>query len=155
MDMRSRLMIAVCLAALVGVGPGAVRAEVPAAPADPATRAPSATAAEKQPSEKPDEFVVVDAMPKVLVKVEPKYPEAARKRGEQGTVHVRVRVGKDGSVSDVKVPEGKGATPDLDRAAVEALRQWKFQPATAKGKPVATYVVVPVKFRLTEDKKKK
>jgi len=77
----------------------------------------------------------------------PEYPIAARVRGEQGTVRVRVLVGEDGTALQVQLKESSGSKV-LDRAAMEAIRNWKFIPARRGDKPVADWLVVPVRFRL-------
>jgi protein TonB len=90
----------------------------------------------------------VDEMPRPIRTVAPKYPEAARKRGQEGTVLVRTWVETDGGPRKVGVIPGKGVAPDLDQAAVAAVRQWRFEPARKDKEPVAVWVVIPVKFAL-------
>jgi protein TonB len=77
----------------------------------------------------------------------PGYPESARRRGEQGRVVLRVDVSADGLPADVTVAEGSGF-PNLDAAALGAVRQWRFVPATRGGTPVAATAQVPIRFRL-------
>jgi periplasmic protein TonB len=93
-------------------------------------------------------FLDVDEMPKVLKSVPPKYPTDALKRGQEGMVFVRTVVNRKGRTEDVAIVPGKGLAPDLDQAALEAIRQWTFVPAKKKGKPVTISIVIPVKFRL-------
>jgi TonB family protein len=50
---------------------------------------------------------------------------------------------RDGTVGDTKVVK---SVLGFDQAAIDAVRQWKFKPAMAKGKPVAVWVAVPVRF---------
>ena len=85
-------------------------------------------------------------MPKVIYKVEPEYSEQARKAKVQGSVIVTATVGIDGRLRDIRVvtPLGLG----LDERAVEAVSLWRFQPATADGKPVPYPVQIEVNFRL-------
>ena len=78
----------------------------------------------------------------------PKYPVAALRRNEGGTVLLRVSVGSDGSPTDIDVAQRSGSR-DLDRAAINAVRKWEFRPATRNGQPVASIVDVPVEFRPT------
>jgi RNA polymerase sigma-70 factor (ECF subfamily) len=61
---------------------------------------------------------------------------------------VKARIGKDGSVLEAKVGGGESASPALEKAALDAVRGWTFTPARAKGQPVETWVVLPVKFKL-------
>lgn len=77
----------------------------------------------------------------------PGYPESARRRGEQGRVVLRVDVSADGLPVDVTVAEGSGF-PSLDAAALGAVRQWRFVPATRGGTPIAATAQVPIRFRL-------
>ncbi|HZH42595.1 MAG TPA: TonB family protein [Lysobacter sp.] len=76
----------------------------------------------------------------------PRYPAQALRRGESGTVLLRVAVGADGVPTEVAVANGSGSRL-LDRAAVDAVRRWRFTPATANGEPVADTVQVPIEFR--------
>ncbi|MCD9026863.1 TonB family protein [Luteimonas sp. BDR2-5] len=78
---------------------------------------------------------------------EPTYPPAAARSREQGTVILLVQVDADGSATDVTI-ETRSGSRDLDRAAVDAVRKWTFQPAIEGGKPVASAVRVPVDFKL-------
>ena len=85
--------------------------------------------------------------PEVTNKVDPKYPEETRKEGVSGTVILDVVIDSTGAVEDVNVLED----PDtrLSAAAVDAVRQWRFEPARDKnGKPIAVCYVLTVKFHL-------
>jgi protein TonB len=73
--------------------------------------------------------------PQPVFKVEPEYTVAARTEGIEGKLKVKMIVGIDGSVTDVEVLSG--VEPALDAAAVAAVKQWRFKPAMACGKPVA------------------
>lgn len=75
----------------------------------------------------------------------PRYPSRALRRGESGTVRVRVEVGPDGRPSQVSVAQASGSR-DLDRAAVDAVRRWRFHPARRNGEPVPGTVIVPISF---------
>jgi protein TonB len=79
----------------------------------------------------------------------PRYPAAARRRGIEGEVLVRVAVGLDGRAERIAVVRSSGSAL-LDEAAVEALERWRFQPAQAGGQPVAATLEIPVIFRLTD-----
>jgi protein TonB len=60
---------------------------------------------------------------------------------------LRVHVASDGRVADVVVQESAGH-PDLDQAAVDAVRRWRFEPARRGTEAVAMWVLLPVEFRL-------
>jgi protein TonB len=77
----------------------------------------------------------------------PSYPEIARRRGEQGRVMLRVNVAADGTPLGVDVSATSGY-PSLDSAALSAVRQWRFVPATQAGTPVSAVAEVPIRFRL-------
>lgn len=75
----------------------------------------------------------------------PQYPAQALRRGEEGTVSVRAEVGPDGVPTSVSLVAGSGSRL-LDRAALDAVRGWRFQPATLDGRPTVSSVVVPIDF---------
>ena len=77
----------------------------------------------------------------------PFYPAKARRRGWQGRVLLEVRVTATGVVAGLKVEQSSGH-PILDQAALKAVRDWRFVPALAVGRPVADIVTVPVHFQL-------
>ncbi|HEV8441805.1 MAG TPA: energy transducer TonB [Methylomirabilota bacterium] len=79
----------------------------------------------------------------------PSYPATARRLGIQGTTVLRVLVRDDGQVGEVEIQTTAGH-PDLDRAAADAVRRWRFEPARKGPEAVATWVLLPVVFRLTE-----
>ena len=84
--------------------------------------------------------------PKVITRVEPKYPEAAREEGQEGTVLVSGVVETDGLLSNARVVKTLGE--DFSKSALEALSQWKFEPGQKAGEPVAVYVQIEMTFRL-------
>lgn len=75
----------------------------------------------------------------------PGYPARALRRGESGTVLVQAHIGPDGIPTSVTVARGSGSRL-LDRAAVDAVRRWRFQPALQDGRPTAGTVNVPIEF---------
>lgn len=77
----------------------------------------------------------------------PRYPIAARRNGEEGTVTLRVRVTANGRAESVSIEQSSGSA-SLDRAALEAVRGWRFVPARQGADPVDAWVLVPVVFRL-------
>lgn len=92
---------------------------------------------------------VLHAKPRYRENPAPEYPWAAQQRGEQGTVLVEAWVRTDGSVGEARVHRSSGVE-DLDRAATQAVRRWRFEPARRDQAPVATWVRVPIRFRLEE-----
>lgn len=78
---------------------------------------------------------------------QPQYTEIARKARIQGVVIVQAIIDKQGNVTSVKLL--KGLPMGLDQAALDAIKQWKFEPATlADGRPVAVYYTLTVNFQL-------
>lgn len=77
----------------------------------------------------------------------PRYPSAALRRREGGTVLVRVEVDPAGMPVGVALVQRSGSR-DLDRAAMQAVRAWRFQPAQRNGQPVAGSLVIPIDFRV-------
>lgn len=93
------------------------------------------------------EGVTQFARPRGGYQVQPRYPAAPRRLGIQGTTLLRVHVLADGRIGEVLV-EKSGGHPDLDQAATEAVRAWRFDPARRGTEPVAMWVLLPVEFRL-------
>jgi TonB family protein len=75
--------------------------------------------------------------------VPPEYPSVARQFHAEGNVVVSATVGTDGHVKNAKAVSGN---PMLRDAAVSAVRQWKYKPATLNGQPVESAVQVTLKF---------
>src|SRR5262249_55281393 len=84
--------------------------------------------------------------PKALFTPGPEYSGEARKAKYQGTVGLWLIVGADGRPRRVKVARTLGM--GLDQKAIEAVRNWKFEPAMKDGRPVAVQINVEVNFRL-------
>ena len=96
-------------------------------------------------AEMPQAQVPAEVMQKLVVhRVEPKYPAEARKANLQGIIALDVLVGRDGSV--VKMHPLNG--PDvLARAAMDALRWWKFEPYRVNGEPALVETTLAVEFK--------
>ena len=77
-----------------------------------------------------------------------RYQMIARRKGYEGTVRLRVYVLESGNAGDVEL-EKSSNYEILDRSAIEAINRWIFIPGKRNGVPVASWVTVPVKFRLT------
>ncbi len=79
----------------------------------------------------------------------PEYPARAMRSGDTGTVVVRVMVGPDGVPTDVGIGQRSGSR-ELDRAAVEAVRNWRFNPAQRDGQAISASVDIPIDFKLEQ-----
>ncbi|MGB6384739.1 MAG: energy transducer TonB [Terriglobales bacterium] len=84
--------------------------------------------------------------PKAIYSPDPDYSEEARHAKFQGTVMLWVVVGSDGRPGDIRVIRSVGM--GLDQNAIEAVKQWKFEPAILDGHPVAVQVNIEVSFHL-------
>lgn len=87
--------------------------------------------------------------PGYLVNPKPVYPPEARRRNEQGLVVLDVLITGEGTPQSVTVARSSGHAM-LDKAAVEAVRQWRFSPARIGNLPMASRVEVPVRFKLLD-----
>lgn len=77
----------------------------------------------------------------------PAYPELARRIHAQGVVILEAIIGRDGHVRDVRVL--RGVNPLLDKAALDAVLQWTYEPARIGKRAVSVYLTVTVNFGLT------
>jgi len=94
---------------------------------------------------RPD-YVWVPQLPTVIEHdAAPVYPQEAIRTKTQGTVYVQALIGADGWVHDAIVRTG---APVLRDAALDAIWQWRFQPAMEGGRPIGVWVLIPVKFTL-------
>jgi protein TonB len=109
--------------------------------------APPSVAATPQVSTAIPEGVTQYARPQGGYQVRPTYPAAPRRLGIQGTTMLRVHVLADGRIGDVLVEKSAGH-PELDEAAADAVRRWRFEPARRGAEAVAMWVLLPVEFRL-------
>ena len=92
-----------------------------------------------------DEFVAVEQEPVRLAIDPPVYPEMAAAAGAEGTVIVRVLVGKDGKVKDAVIMDGISM---LDEAALTCARTAIFRPALLQNRPVEIWALMPIVFKL-------
>lgn len=86
--------------------------------------------------------------PEVLFRIDPVYPELARRMRREGVVIVRAEIGRDGGVRDAVVALAQPANLGFEQSALDAVRAWKFRPAMLEGKPVAVLYHLTVRFRL-------
>jgi len=116
-------------------------AAAPAAPAPPPPQ-------ESGPLEAAEEAAeIIMARPLYRENPPPPYPPAARQRFYQGTVLLSVLVNEQGRVEELEVATSSGH-PLLDRAALNGVRDWRFEPGRRNGKAIAMWVQVPVRFSL-------
>jgi len=104
------------------------------------------TSVQQQEDERVVNFVPYDDAPVIIGKIEPVYPEFAKRNKLQGTVVLEVEVLKDGSIRDIRVRRGVGG--GLDEAAIEAVRKVRFQPGKSSGQAVDCLFIIPVEFKI-------
>lgn len=91
------------------------------------------------------EFYALSDKPEVINRVEPTYPDLARKAGIEGMVVVKVLIGTKGDVEKVEVVKSH---PMLDDAAMDAAKQFKFKPGKQRDRFVKVWMTIPFTFRL-------
>lgn len=82
---------------------------------------------------------------KIAHKVPPAYPEEAKKQKIQGSVVIAGVIGKDGVPFNLKVKDGPDA---LRQSALDAVRQWRWQPYLLNGDPIEVVTTVTVVYSL-------
>lgn len=82
--------------------------------------------------------------PRLVNRVEPAYPEAARRAHIGGVVVLEGLITTSGDVAELRVL--KSVDPLLDAAALRAVQQWRYSPATKDGKPVCVYLTITTTF---------
>jgi len=106
-------------------------------------RAADTTAGKKGPVQVPSGVMAS----RIVSQVQPKYPEEAKKKRIQGTVVLNVKIGKDGTVEDLKVASGP---KELRQSALVAVRQWTYKPYLLNGNPVEVDSTISVIYTLNE-----
>jgi protein TonB len=81
--------------------------------------------------------------PRIIHRVDPVYPEDARKARIAGSLIIEAVIGRDGRIRDAVVLK---SIPILDDAGLTAVRQWTFEPGTLDGKPVDVIYNLVVNF---------
>jgi len=99
------------------------------------------------PSEQASEFYAFDEPPVLVKFVNPKYPDLARQAGIEGSVLINVLIAEDGKVLSASVIQSD-VTPAMEKAAIEAARQFLFKPAKQRTVPVKARMAIPIRFKL-------
>jgi TonB family protein len=81
-----------------------------------------------------------------MTRVEPQYPELARRAGTEGEIVLKIVVERDGSVGAISAVSGGHAA--LVSAATDAVKKWRYRPARVNGQPASVYKTVRVRFSL-------
>jgi len=118
----------------------------------------------------PDKDILHDKEPAVIKQISPTYPASMLEGGWEATVYVKAFIDVDGTVaearsekiqlkeiktdkSDTEPKEKRVDGKAFEESALAAVNQWKFSPAQMEGKPVAVWVTIPFKFKLSSEKK--
>ena len=117
----------------------------PTAPARP-TPAPTAAQASTDTAA-PAAIVMPSSSAAYLNNPRPSYPSISRRMGEQGKVMLRVFVNAQGQPEQIQIQQSSGFDR-LDKAAVDAVRRWKFTPGSRNGVAEAMWNIVPINFVL-------
>ncbi|MDQ7008350.1 MAG: TonB family protein [Acidobacteriota bacterium] len=86
----------------------------------------------------------LDQKPSLIFQRMPRYPQELRKKGKTGTVFVVFLVDQNGKVKNPKVE--KSSDPLFEKPALEAVKQWKFEPGTRNGRAVPFKLRIPIRF---------
>lgn len=86
-------------------------------------------------------------MPVAISRVDPRYPELARKTKTQGMVILKATIDRSGRIVDAEILKDIGF--GCGEAALQAVRQWQYEPATLNGRKISVYLTITVNFQLS------
>jgi TonB family protein len=95
----------------------------------------------------------LDRKPRVINHTVAKYTDDAREKGIEGTVLLGFTVDHDGIPQGIQIK--RSLYPSLDQASIEAVREWRFEPAIKNGQPVSMWMEAEMDFRLSQDPQRK
>jgi TonB family protein len=117
-----------------------------------ATTLPPPTTAAPAPALKPGSLVNITDLGVTSPTIERKptvpYPPIAQRQRVEGTVELSILVDERGNVTDAQVVAGTGGRSGLNEAAIDAVKKYKYRPATKDGVAVKVWIPVKVKFEL-------
>lgn len=88
-------------------------------------------------------------IPTPIHRITPVYPEKCKKEKVEGTVVLEIKIDAEGNVIDTKIL--KSVHPDIDKAATEAIKKWKYNPVIKDGKPTPVVFAVTINFWLRDE----
>jgi protein TonB len=97
------------------------------------------------PADEPLRVETSRAMSAIVTKISPVYPPLAKQMNIAGRVEIQATIAEDGSVSATEAISGN---PFLVRAAIDAIRKWKFKPFKDEGKSVKAVSTFTLEFKL-------
>ena len=83
-----------------------------------------------------------------IKKVDPIYPQMARQAGIAARVHLRAVISVDGRIIDLEILTCTAPNLGFEEAAMDAVRQWQYQPGEQNGRPINVYFSIEVRFTL-------
>lgn len=144
-SVMSRTRLVWTAAVLVCVMAGAIAGTVRALPLGRPIDGAAAAAHAQQVVDGKDPGVTV---PKVIFEVKPQYTPEALKARIEGALWLTTVVRTDGTPGDIEVTKSLDKEYGLDQQAVDALRQWRFEPGRKDGKPIPVSITIETRFRL-------
>jgi TonB family protein len=148
-SVMSRRRLAWTAVVLVSVMAGTIATTVMALPLGSPIGRPIGNAVAQAPQQQ-----VVDGkdpgvtLPKVITEVKPQYTPEALQARIQGTGILTAVIRTDGTPADVKMTKSVDTEYGLDKQAIDAISQWRFEPGLKDGKPVPVRVDIEVRFRM-------
>lgn len=91
----------------------------------------------------------LEKRPEPISQVPPAYPSELRKAKIEGLVTLAFILDAEGKVEDPRVE--KSTRQEFEKPSIEAIKRWRFRPGMKDGKPVRTYVRIPMRFRVTSN----
>jgi protein TonB len=88
----------------------------------------------------------LEKRPEAITQIPPAYPSELRKAKIEGVVTLVFVLSEDGRVEDARVENS--SRPEFEKPALDAIRKWRFRPGEKDGKPVRTYIRIPMRFRV-------
>ena len=150
---KARIVISVLVLAVAVMAAGALGASVFPSTSNVAVGSSAVSTTDEKPQKtSKEELTPIEGecdeitRPVVVEKVNPTYPEEARKAKIMGLVDLRTVITEDGLVEDIEVLESPNDL--LSEAAVVAVKQWRFDPALCDGVPVGVWYEITIKFNL-------
>jgi len=93
----------------------------------------------------PSNYTPFDEAPRLQSRIKLEYPTEARSKGIEGKVVMKILIGKNGIIKETEIIT---SIPELDEAAINAVKGLKFKPGKYKGKPVDVWVRFPLTFEI-------
>lgn len=88
----------------------------------------------------------LEKRPEAVAQVPPQYPSELRKAKVEGVVTVAFVLNEEGRVEDPRVENSSRV--EFEKPALDAIKKWRFRPGMKEGKPVRSFVRIPIRFRV-------